>query len=70
MLGHPAGDSLAELDGELLDRLVDVLPDLTLHGDRDQILAPESIDADVVIVDELAQLGGDRQPDLPLVAEP
>ena len=53
---------------ELLGRLVDVLADLALHRDRDQVLAAEPVDADVVVVDELAQLGRDREADLALVA--
>ena len=46
-------------DPQLVRRLVDVLADLALHRDRDEVLADEAIDADVVVVDELAQLGGD-----------
>ena len=70
VLGDPAGDALAELDLELLGRLVDVLADLALHRDRDQVVAVEAVDADVVVVDELAQLGRDRQPDLPVARQP
>ena len=54
----------ADVDPELVGRLVDVLADLALHRDRDEVLADEAVDADVVVVDELAQLGGDRQADL------
>ena len=70
MLGDPAGDALAELDLELLGRLVDVLADLALHRDRDQVLADEPVDPDVVVVDELAQLGRDREADLAVARQP
>ena len=56
------------LTAQLLRRLVDVLADLALHRDRDQVVAAEAIDADVVVVDQLAELGRDRQADLALVA--
>ena len=64
VLGDPAGDALADRDAQLVRRLVDVLADLALHRDRDEVLALDAIDADVVVVDELAQLGGDGQADL------
>ena len=64
MLGNPAGDPLAQLDLQLFGRLVGVLADLALHRDRDQVVAVQAIDANVVGVDELAQLLGDREPDL------
>ena len=51
-------------DPELVGRLVDVLADLALHRDRDEVLADEPVDAGVVVVDELAQLGRDRLADL------
>ena len=64
VLGHPAGDPLAEVDLELLRRLVDVLADLAEHRDRDEVLLLEPVDADVVVVDELAELGRDGLADL------
>ena len=64
VLGDPAGDPGAVLDLELLRRLVDVLADAALHGDGQQVLVVEPVDADVVVVDELAELGGDRLADL------
>ena len=39
VLGDPAGDALAELDPQLLGRLVDVLADLAQHRDRDEVVA-------------------------------
>ena len=62
--GDPAGDALADLDPQLVRRLVDVLADLAAHRDRDQVLAVRPVDADVVVVDQLAQLGRDRMADL------
>ena len=60
----PAGDALAHRDAQLVGRLVDVLADLALHRDRDEVVADEPVDAGVVVVDELAQLGRDRLADL------
>ncbi len=70
MLGDPAGDAFAEPDHQLLGGLVDVLADLALHGDRDQVLALEPVDPDVVIVDQLTQLRGNRQADLADARQP
>ncbi len=70
MLSDPAGDALAELDHQLLGGLVDVLADLTLHGDRDQVLALEPVDPDVVVVDQLPKLGRDREADLADARQP
>ena len=64
VLGDPAGDALADGDPELIRRLVDVLADLSVHGHRDQVVADQPIDAGVVVVDQLAQLGRDRLADL------
>ena len=64
VLGDPAGDALADRDLELVRRLVDVLADLALHRDRDELVAGQPVDADVVVVDELAELGGDGHADL------
>ncbi len=64
VLGHPAGDPLADLDPELFGRLVDVLADLPAEGDRDQVLAVAPVHANVVVVDQLPQLGPDSEPDL------
>ena len=64
VLGDPAGDALAERDLELVRRLVHVLADLALHRDRDELLAGQPVDPDVVVVDELAELGGDGHADL------
>ena len=44
--------------------LVGVLADLALPGDRDDVLAVDPVDAHVVVVDELAQLGADGRADL------
>ena len=52
------------LDAQLLRRLVDVLADLAAQGDRDEVLAAQPVDADVVEVDQLAQLGADGLADL------
>ena len=54
----------AELDLELLGRLVHVLADPALHRDRHEVVAVQPVDADVVVVDELAELGRDRVADL------
>ena len=62
--GDPAGDALAERDAQLVGRLVDVFADLALHRDRDELVADEAVDAGVVVVDQLAQLGRDRLADL------
>ncbi len=75
VLGHavrrdPAGDPDPDPDPELLRRLVDVLADLAAEGDRHQVVTDDPVDPDVVIVDELTQLGGDRQPDLALDGQP
>ena len=64
VLGDPAGDALAERDPQLVRGLVDVFADLTAHRDRDEVRLHEPIDPGVVIVDELAQLGHDREPDV------
>ena len=64
MGGDPTGDALAERDAQLVGRLVDVLADLALHRDRDEVVADEPVDAGVVVVDQLAQLGRDRLADL------
>ena len=66
----PAGDPDTDADPQLLGRLVDVLADLALEGDRHEVVAVDPIDPDVVVVDELAQLGGDRHPDLALAGQP
>ena len=50
--------------------LVDVLADLALHGDRDDVVALDPVDPDVVVVDELAQLGRDGLPDLVHAGQP
>ena len=52
------------VDLELVRRLVHVLADLALHRDRDEVVADEPVDADVVVVDELAQLGRDGHADV------
>ena len=64
MLGDPAGDALTERQPKLVRRLVDVLADLAEHGDRDEVVADQPVDAGVVVVDQLAQLAGDRLADL------
>ena len=66
----PAGDPLAEGDPQLIRRLVDVLADPALHGHRDEVLVLQPVDADVVVVDELMQLGGDGDPDVGGAGEP
>ena len=65
VLGDPARDPGAELDLELLRGLVHVLADPALHGDRASgPRSYEPVDAHVVVVDELAELGRDRLADL------
>ena len=64
VLRDPAGDALADRDPELVGGLVDVFADLALHRDRDELVRGDPVDPDVVVVDELAQLGGDGDPDL------
>ena len=68
--GNPAGDPHPDPDPELLGRLVDVLADLALEGDRHEVVADGPVDPDVVVVDELAELLRDRQPDLGLRGQP
>ena len=63
------GDALAHRDLQLVGRLVDVLADLPAECDGDQFVAHPPVDADVVIVDQLAQLGADRQADVADVRE-
>ena len=71
VLGDPAGDALAERDPQLVGRLVDVLADLAAHRDRDRGPGPiEPVDAGVVVVDQLAQLGRDGQADLGHARQP
>lgn len=64
VLGDPAGDPLADGDPQLLRRLVGVLADLAQERDRDEVVADDPVDADVVVVDELTELGGDGHADL------
>ncbi len=64
VLGDPAGDALADGDPQLVDGLVDVLADLTDHRDREEVAAIEPVDPDIVVVDQLSQLGRDREADL------
>ena len=45
-------------------RLVDVLADLAAASRPGQVVAVEPVDADVVVVDQLAQLGGDGEADV------
>ena len=66
----PAGDPDPDLDPELLGRLVDVLADLALEGDRHEIVAVDPVDPDVVVVDEVVELGRDGQPDLGRAGQP
>ena len=70
MLGDPPGDALAHRHPQLVGRLVDVLADLTDHRDREELVAGDPVDADVVIVDQLPELGRDREPDLIDLAQP
>ena len=60
----PAGDALAHRHPELVRRLVDVFADLAKHRDGDEVLADHPVDAGVVVVDQLAQLGRDRPADV------
>ena len=64
LLGHPSRDALADRDAQLVRGLVDVLADLALHRHRDEVRARDAVDPDVVEVDQLAQLRGDRDADL------
>ena len=64
MLRDPAGDALAELELQRFERLVLVFPDTALHRDGIEVVAVEPVDANVVVVDELAELGRDRLADL------
>jgi hypothetical protein len=61
---HPAGDALTERHPQLVGRLVDVLADLADHRDRDEVVPDQPVDPRIVVIDELAQLRGDRVPDL------
>ena len=70
MLGDPAGDALADGDPELVGRLVDVLADLSEHGHRDQVRADQPVDPGIVVVDQLAELAGDRLADLGHARQP
>ena len=67
---HPAGDALAQRHREHLGGLVGVDGPVAQHRDRDEHLAPGAIDADVLVLDELAQLGRDRVADGADVVEP
>ena len=53
VLGDPTRDALAELDAQLFRRLVDVFPDLALHGDWNEVVVGQPVHADVVVVDQL-----------------
>ena len=64
MLGDPAGDALADAHVQLAEVLVGVLADLAVPGDRHDVVAVDPVDAHVVVVDELAQLGADGRADL------
>ena len=66
----PAGDPDPDLDPELLGRLVDVLADLALERDRHEIVAVDPVDPDVVVVDEVVELGRDGHPDLGRAGQP
>ena len=70
VLRDPAGDALADLDAQVLDGLVGVHGAVAHHRDRDQVLALDPVDAHVVVVDELAQLGRDRVADLAHLGQP
>ena len=54
----------------MLGRLIHVLSHLTLHGNRDQVVPVQAVDTDVVVVEQLPQLGCDRQPDFVDAGEP
>ena len=69
VLGDPAGHALADLDPQVLDGLVRVHRPVAHHRDRHQVLAVHAVDADVVVVDELPQLGGDGVADLAHLGE-
>ncbi len=67
---HPAGDPLAEADPELVRGLVVELADQAAHRDRHEpAIRSQAVDADVVVLDELVELVGDRGPDLALARE-
>ena len=70
VLGDPSGHALAHRDPQVLDGLVGVHRAVAEHRDRHQVVAMGPVDADVVVVDELAELGGDRVADLADVGEP
>ena len=70
VLGHPAGDALAHFQAQLLLRLIGVLADLAMPGDRCQLDALDGVDADVVVVDQLVQLAADGQADLTDLGQP
>ncbi len=70
MFGDPAGDALAQGEPEHVGRLVDVLTDLAEHRHGDEVLTDQSVDPGVVIVDQLAELAGDRLADLVDAREP
>ncbi len=64
VLGDPARDALAHLDPQLLTELADVLAHIAAPGHGDALVALDPVDAHVVVVDELSQLGTDGVADL------
>ena len=62
MGGDPTGDPCTDLEAQLVIGLVEVLA-FAQRRDRDQVVAVLAIHANVVIVDDLAQLRRDCAPD-------
>ncbi len=61
---HPASDALADGQAKLIVVLVGVLADLTAPGDGHHLVVAYPVDANVVVIDQLAQLGRDGLADL------